>query len=108
MLLKIKVDKRIKLEKILEHEFMTKNRIPTELPDRYLRVPPSIKFIKRFYPNAELAKKQKKTAVVPEVVFPVEDETSGPKILNKREVLHLRNEMISKNRIDTHAEFLPG
>jgi hypothetical protein len=69
MLLKIKVERRIKLEKILEHDFMTKNYTPTTLPDRYLRVPPSIKFIKKFYPNVELAKKQKKTAFVPEVVF---------------------------------------
>jgi serine/threonine protein kinase len=29
MLLKVKIDKRIKLEKILEHKFMTKNQVPT-------------------------------------------------------------------------------
>ena len=69
-----------------------------------MRVPPSIKFIKRFYPNAELAKEQKKTAVVPEVVFAQVDETPGPKILSKREVLHLRNEIISKNRVDAHTD----
>jgi serine/threonine protein kinase len=57
LLLKTNPMKRIKLEQIMEHEFMTKNPVPHALPDRYTHVTPSIRFIKQFYPNAELAKK---------------------------------------------------
>jgi hypothetical protein len=66
-------------------------------------VTPSIRFIKRHYPNAVLAKHQKATAVIPEVVFEKVDEDTGPKHLSKREGLNLKNDFFSRNRVEANS-----
>ena len=94
LMLKSKVEKRIKLEKILEHSFMTKNPVPSNLPDHYTQVTPSIRFIKKYLPNVELANRKNRYAVLPEVVkvVVIDDEH---KVLKKREALHLKDNLIS-------------
>lgn len=52
----------------MEHSFLTKNAYPVTLQAHYTKVTPSIKFIKTYLPNVELANKKSKDDLLPKVV----------------------------------------
>ena len=86
---------------------MAKNPIPSTLPDHYTQVTPSIRFIKKFLPNVELVNLKNSNAVLPEVVR-VQEFDDKQKHLNKRDALHLKNDLISQNRYDASQDAYLG